>query len=71
MLIESRSFGCPLLYLGMIKEMEVSGVSGQGPGCTATYWGNAKLIVFDQVQVLQCYGLPSKDKRKETWIVRS
>ena len=69
MLIESRSFGCPLIYWGMIKEVEVSGVSGQGPGCTATYWGNVKSIVFDQVQVLRCCKPLSGDKREGTWIV--
>ena len=45
-------------------------LSGQGTSCTATYWGNAKSIVFDQVQVLQCCGLLSGGKRKETYMVR-
>ena len=35
---------------------EVNCTSGQGKSCTTTYWGNAKLIVFDQVLVLQCCG---------------
>ena len=34
------------------------------------YWGNAKPIVFDHVQVLQCCKLLSGDKREGTWIVR-
>ena len=49
---------------------EVNCISGQCTCCTATYWGNAKPIGFDQIQVLQCFGLLSGDKRKETWMVR-
>ena len=38
-------------------------VFGRGICCTATYWGNVKLIVFDRVQALQCCGLLSGDNR--------
>ena len=70
--IESMSFGCPLLYWGIILvwEAEVNCVSGQGICCTATYWGNLKSIVFDWVPVLQCCGLLSGDKGGRTRIVR-
>ena len=44
-------------------------MSGQGLGCTATYWGNVKLIVSGRFQVLQCYELLSEGKREGTWIV--
>ena len=52
----------------MIKEIEVNFLSGQGPGCTTTYWGNVKLTVSGRVQVLQCYKLFSRDKGEGTWI---
>ena len=44
-------------------------MSGQGPGCTATYWGNVKSTISSRVQVLQCCKLLSGDKREGTWIV--
>ena len=49
--------------------MEVNCISGQGPGFTATYWGNVKLTASGRVQVLQCCKLLSGDKREGPWIV--
>ena len=49
--------------------MEVNCISDQGPGCTATYWGNVKLTAYSRVQVLHCYKLLSRDEREETWFV--
>ena len=53
----------------MIEEVEVNCISGQGPGCIVTYWGNVKPTVSGRVQVLHCCKLLSGDKREGTWIV--
>ena len=49
--------------------MKVECISGQGIGCTATRWGNVKLIVSNRVQASQFCNLLSGDKKEGNWIV--